>query len=51
MKGIFDKTIEDHGKIIVAKYTSTNSKIEHTNTWDFEEVKLWCMEAIITQKI
>lgn len=24
---------------------------EHINTWDFEEVKKWCIEAIIDQKI
>lgn len=24
---------------------------EHINTWDFEEVKKWCFETIITQNM
>ena len=81
MKEIIDDVIEKHGRIIVAKYTSPDTKIEHrnslvrteggmyiledltinknemvydeehTNTWDFEKVQKWCIEAIIAEKI
>lgn len=81
MKDIIDDAIEKHGRLIVAKYTSKDTKIEHrnslvrteggmyiledltinknenvydeehTNTWDFEEVKKWCIAAIIDEKM
>ena len=80
MKEIIDNAIEKYGRIIVAKYTNQDTKMEfknsvtkteggmyileeliinknemvydeeHINTWDFEEVKKWCIESIIAEK-
>ena len=50
MKEVIDKAIEEHGRIIVAKYIDPNTKIEHKSTITKTEGGMYILEDLTRNK-